>query len=262
MDIATILGIVSGLTLVAMAILGNGEITTFLHLPSLMIVAGGTGAAIFVNFAMKEVFGVMKVVRKVFTDDGRSEVETIEVFEELAKRSRREGILAIDKYLSNVEDEYMKAGLEMAVDGTEPETIREIMESELNYLIERHKKGQQIFISLGTYSPAFGMIGTLIGLINMLQGLEDPSSLGEGMSVALITTFYGAFMANLLFLPIAGKLKIRSDHEVVHKEMVIEGVLAIQMGEHPKNLVRKLLNFLPPNVRQEFLMDESDSENE
>ncbi len=262
MDIATILGIVSGLTLVAMAILGNGEITTFLHLPSLMIVAGGTGAAIFVNFAMKEVFGVMKVVRKVFTDDGRSEVETIEVFEELAKRSRREGILAIDKYLSNVEDEYMKAGLEMAVDGTEPETIREIMESELNYLIERHKKGQQIFISLGTYAPAFGMIGTLIGLINMLQGLEDPSSLGEGMSVALITTFYGAFMANLLFLPIAGKLKIRSDHEVVHKEMVIEGVLAIQMGEHPKNLVRKLLNFLPPNVRQEFLMDESDSENE
>ncbi len=262
MDIATILGIVSGLTLVAMAILGNGEITTFIHIPSFMIVAGGTGAAIFVNFAMKEVFGVMKVVRKVFTDDGHSGVETIEIFEELAKRSRREGILAIDKYLSKVEDEYMKAGLEMAVDGTEPETIREIMESELNYLIERHKKGQQIFTSLGTYSPAFGMIGTLIGLINMLQGLEDPSSLGAGMSVALITTFYGAFLANLLFLPIAGKLKIRSDHEVIHKELVIEGVLAIQMGEHPKNLVRKLLNFLPPKIRQEFLMDEDESDNE
>jgi chemotaxis protein MotA len=260
MDIATILGIVSGLTLVAMAILGNGEITTFIHLPSFMIVVGGTGAAIFVNFAMKEVFGVMTVVKKVFTHDGSSGIETIEIFEDLAKRSRREGILAIDKYLSNVDDEFMKAGLEMAVDGTEPETIREIMESELNYLIERHKKGQQIFSSLGMYSPAFGMIGTLIGLINMLQGLEDPASLGSGMSVALITTFYGAFLANLLFLPIAGKLKIRSDQEVIHKEMTIEGVLAIQMGEHPKNLVRKLLNFLPPKIRREYLLGMKEDE--
>ncbi len=258
MDIATILGIVSGLTLVVMAILGNGQITTFIHIPSMMIVLGGTGAAIFVNFAMKEVFGVMKVVRKVFTADDHSGIDTIEMFEELAKRARREGILAIDKYLSKVEDEYMKSGLEMAVDGTEPEAIRDIMESELNYLIERHKKGQQIFTSLGTFAPAFGMIGTLIGLINMLKGLEDPSSLGEGMSVALITTFYGAFMANLLFLPIAGKLKIRSDKEVIHKELVIEGVLAIQMGEHPKNLVRKLLNFLPPNIRKEYLMEENE----
>lgn len=259
MDIATILGIVSGLTLVAMAILGNGEITTFIHIPSFMIVVGGTAASIFVNFAMKEVFGVMTVVKKVFTDDGFNGIETIEIFEELAKRSRREGILAIDKYLTKVEDEYMKAGLEMAVDGTEPETIREVMESELTYLVERHKKGQQIFSQLGMYAPAFGMIGTLIGLINMLKGLEDPSSLGEGMSVALITTFYGAFLANLLFLPIAGKLKIRSDQEVLHKEMVIEGVLAIQMGEHPKNLVRKLLNFIPPKIRRQFLMDEKEN---
>lgn len=255
MDIATILGIVSGLTLVAMAILGNGEISTFIHMPSMMIVLGGTGAAIFVNFAMKEVFGVMKVVKKVFTHDQDSGIEIIELFADLAKRSRREGILAIDKYLSKVEDEFIKSGLEMAVDGTEPEVIREVMESELNYLIERHRNGQQIFSALGLYAPAFGMIGTLIGLINMLQGLEDPSSLGAGMSVALITTFYGAFLANLLFIPIAGKLKIRSDMEVINKELIIEGVLAIQMGEHPKNLVRKLLNFLPPKVRKEYLME-------
>jgi len=258
MDIATILGIVSGLTLVVMAILGNGELTTFFDVPSLMIVAGGTAAAIFVNFALKEVFGVMTVVKKVFTDDGHSGIDTIEIFEELAKRSRREGILAIDKYLSKVEDDYMKSGLEMAVDGTEPETIKEVMESELTYLMERHKKGQQIFSQLGMYAPAFGMIGTLIGLINMLQGLEDPSSLGAGMSVALVTTFYGAFLANMIFLPIAGKLKIRSDQEVMHKEMVIEGVLAIQMGEHPKNIVRKLLNFLSPKIRREYLLEEKE----
>lgn len=258
MDVATILGIVSGLTLVAMAILGNGEISTFIHVPSLMIVIGGTGAAIFVNFAMKEVFGVMKVVKKVFTHDQDSGIEIIELFADLAKRSRREGILAIDKYLSKVEDDFIKSGLEMAVDGTEPEVIREIMESELNYLIERHRNGQQIFTALGLYAPAFGMIGTLIGLINMLKGLTDPSSLGEGMSVALITTFYGAFLANLLFLPIAGKLKIRSDMEVINKELIIEGVLAIQMGEHPKNLVRKLLNFLPPKVRKDYLMESNE----
>jgi len=155
----------------------------------------------------------------------------------------------LDRELSKINDEFMRSGLEMAVDGTEPEVIRGVMETELFYLRSRHKKGQQIFLAMGTYSPAFGMIGTLIGLITMLKSLDDPSSIGLGMAVALITTFYGSLLANLVFLPIAGKLKNKSEEEVAIKELIIEGVLAIQLGEHPRNIRRKMLNFIPPKMR-------------
>lgn len=249
MDIATILGIVSGLGLVAMAILGRGNLSTFIDIPSLMIVIGGTFAAIFVNFTIKEVIGVLSVVRKVFTNDESPVLDIVDDFEDMAVKARREGILAIDQSLPDVQDDFMRHGLEMAVDGTEPEILREVMESEVNYVIERHKKGQKIFMSLGTYSPAFGMIGTLIGLIIMLKGLDNPADIGGGMATALITTFYGSLFANLLFLPIAGKLKIRSDEEIILREMVIDGVLSIQSGEHPRNIAKRLLNFLPPKLR-------------
>ena len=163
--------------------------------------------------------------------------------------TRKNGILAMDKELSKIKDDFMRTGLEMTVDGTEPETIKAVMETELIYLKSRHKRGQQIFLTMGTYSPAFGMIGTLIGLITMLKNLEDPSTIGMGMAVALITTFYGSFLANLVFLPIAEKLKNRSSHEVSVKELVIEGVISIQLGEHPRNIQRKLLNFISPSSR-------------
>ena len=153
--------------------------------------------------------------------------------------------------IEKVDDPFLQRGLEMVVDGTEPETIRGVMETELSYLMERHKNGANIFNTLGTYAPAFGMIGTLIGLIAMLQKLDDPSNIGQGMAVALVTTFYGALGANMVFLPISGKLKNRSAEETVLKEMIIEGVLAIQLGEHPNNIKRKLLNFLAPKERGE-----------
>ncbi len=250
MDLATILGILSGLTLIGFSILKGGSLAVFIHVPSMMIVFGGAMAATLVNFSLKEVIGVINVVRKAFTSEHSKEVAVIEEFVDLSRKARREGILAIDKELANIDDEFMRVGLEMAVDGTEPETIRNVMETELTYLIERHKRGQQLFTSLGTYAPAFGMIGTLIGLIAMLKSLDDPSNIGSGMAVALITTFYGAFFSNLVFLPLAGKLKNRSDKELIYKKMIIEGVLAIQLGEHPRNIDRKLMNFIPPKLRK------------
>lgn len=250
MDIATILGIISGMGLVALAIMGKGSIVTFVDIPSLLIVLGGTFAAIFVNFTIKEVIGVISVVKKAFENHQSSDINLIKTFENLAVKARKEGILAIDRSLEDIDDEFMREGLELAVDGTDPETLQDIMESEIDYTVERHKKGQKIFMSLGQFAPAFGMIGTLIGLINMLQGLEDASSIGSGMATALITTFYGALIANLIFLPIAGKLKIRSDEEIIIKEMVIEGVLSIQSGDHPRNIRTKLLNYLPRNERE------------
>lgn len=252
MDIATIIGILSGLGLIGYTIISEGNLDIFLHLPSLMIVGGGSMAAILVNFPLKEVIGVMGVVRKAFTNDEVQATDIIDLFVELSTKARRDGILAIDKELHKIDDDFMRKGLEMAVDGIEPESIKNVMEAELNYLIERHKKGQSIFMALGSYAPAFGMIGTLMGLIAMLKTLDDPSNIGSGMAVALITTFYGSLFANLLFLPIAGKLKNRSDHEVVIKEMMIDGILSIQYGEHPKTISRKLLNYISPKMRDSY----------
>ena len=256
MDVATIIGILSGLGLILYTIISGGNLEIFIHIPSMMIVGGGSMAAILVNFPLKEVISVLGIVKKAFMSDEIDATNIIDLFVNLAMKSRRDGILAIDKELHTIDDNFMRIGLEMAVDGAEPETIKNVMEVELNYLIERHKKGQQIFLSLGTFSPAFGMIGTLMGLIAMLKTLDDPSNIGAGMAVALITTFYGSVLANLLFLPIAGKLKNRSDHEITIKEMMIDGVLAIQYGEHPKNISRKLLNFIPPKTRNSYKSNE------
>ncbi|RMF06939.1 MAG: motility protein A, partial [Candidatus Neomarinimicrobiota bacterium] len=168
MDLATIIGILSGLVLIGTTILGSGSVDIYVHVPSMMIVVGGAMAATLVNFPMKEVIGVMRVVRKAFTNEESQEVHLIERFVEISIRTRREGILAIDSELRRIKDKFMRIGLEMAVDGTEPEVIKDVMETELTFLMERHERGQQIFVSLGTYAPAFGMIGTLIGLIAML----------------------------------------------------------------------------------------------
>lgn len=251
MDLATILGVLSGLFLVGTAIASGGNFDIFLHVPSMMIVLGGAMAATLVNFTLKEVLGVLGVVRKAFTWQKTEDVQLVNRFIELSKLARKEGILAIDRELSDINDKYVRAGLELAVDGTEPTTIRDVMETELTYLLERHNRGQQIFVALGTYSPAFGMIGTLIGLISMLKTLDNPSNIGEGMAIALITTFYGTFIAHLVFMPIAGKLKNRTDQEVVRKQMIIEGILAIQNGEHPTTIEKKLLNFIPPKQRNQ-----------
>lgn len=257
MDLATIVGIIAGLLLVIVTILMGGDAGIFVHVPSMMVVFGGATAATLINFQLKEILGVMNVVRKAFFSDNFNSVKLIEDIVSLSRRARKEGLLAIDRQVNQIEDPYLRTGMEMVVDGTEPELIRNVLETELSYLSERHKVGQQIFNAMGTYAPAFGMIGTLIGLISMLTKLDDPSQIGGGMAVALITTFYGAVAANLIFLPIAGKLKNRSDSEVVMKEMIIEGVLSIQFGEHPSTIERKLLNFIPPKQRLEHANNNS-----
>lgn len=249
MDIATILGIIIGSGLVVMTILNGGNASIFVHIPSMMVVFGGAFAATMINTPLSEIIGVFGVVRKAFFSSESKEVELVEQLVSLAEKTRKEGILSIDNELENIEDDFMRNALEMTVDGVEVEGIRSVMETELTYLEERHKRGRQIFTLLGTYAPAFGMIGTLIGLIAMLQSLDDPSNIGAGMAIALITTFYGSLIANLVFLPLAGKLQNRSAEEIVLKEMIIVGVLDIQHGEHPRNIRRKLLNFISPRLR-------------
>ncbi len=167
----------------------------------------------------------------------------------MAGIARREGILALEANTNEMKDEFMKKGMMLSVDGLEPSAIKDILDTEIVAIQERHKLGAEIFTSLGTFAPALGMIGTLIGLVQMLRTMEDPSTIGPAMAVALLTTFYGAVMANILFLPIAGKLKNRSGEEVLIKELMTEGIISIAKGENPRVIEQKLNAYLPPQLR-------------
>ena len=252
MDLATVVGIFAGVFLIAFAITKGGGLEIFIHVPSMLIVGGGTLAATLVHFPLGEVLKVLKVVQKAFLHKSPEPHETIATVVEMARKVRREGVLALESQIEEIQDPFLKRGVQLIVDGTEPELIQEVLSNEITALEERHRRGQQIFSSMGTYAPAFGMIGTLIGLIQMLRTLEDPTKIGIGMATALITTFYGALLANLLFLPIAGKLKTRSEQEVLTKEMILAGLLAIQSGDTPRIVQDKMTAFLSPKYRQEL----------
>ena len=252
MDILTILGIVLGLGLVIGAIAMEGSLAVFWSPSSLMITVGGSFAALLVNFQIPQVKMVLQVTKQAFMDDVAEISDIINLFVRLGQKARREGLLALEDNLADLDDPFLVNGLQLVIDGLEPEVIRDIMETELDTIAGRHKLGQDVFRAWGTLAPAFGMIGTLIGLIQMLAHLDDPSRIGPGMAVALITTFYGALLANLLFIPMAGKLAIRSEAEVALKEAVIEGVLALQAGTNPRVLQEKLKAFASPEERAEM----------
>lgn len=250
MDLTTVLGVAAGVALVLGAIATGEGGMFFFNVPSVMIVFGGTLGSTLINFRMKDLLSVFRVLRKVFTTTEITSTETIERLVRLAEKARREGILSLERELTDLDEDYLRKGIQYAVDGAEPETIRVILESELVCLEERHKLGQSIFISMAQFAPAFGMIGTLIGLIQMLQSLDDPAKLGSGMATALITTFYGALLAYLFFLPVAGKLANRSKEELLQKELILEGVLSIQSGDNPRIVREKLLAFVAPAIRR------------
>lgn len=250
MDIATVFGIFSAFGLVIMAIMMGGGISLFVNIPALMIVVGGTMGATMINYPLKEVLGVLRVVRKVFFSKRTLSEDIIKQFMDFSTKARREGILSLEAELKSVEEEFLKKGVQLSIDGLEPQAIREILETEITFVQSRHRKGAEIFTTIGTFSPALGMIGTLIGLVQMLQSMDDPSSIGPAMAVALLTTFYGSIIANIICLPIAGKLRTRSGDEVLIKEMVIEGVICLSNGENPRIVEQKLQAFLAPSERE------------
>ena len=250
MDKGTLIGISAGLGLVIVSMLMGGGVAAFIDIPSLMIVLGGTIAATLVNFPMEDVIGVMKVTQKVIKEEIMPSSKYIDKIVDISKKARTNGLLAIEEDLNNVEEDFMKVTLQHVVNGTEDEDLRKIMDAELALMTQRHKIGQKMYSAMGTYAPAFGMIGTLMGLIQMLQNLEDPAAVGPGMALAMITTFYGALFANLFFLPMAGKLKQRSEREIQFKEMLLMGVMAIQAEESPSVIHSKLVTYLTPAERK------------
>lgn len=249
MDIATILGIFSAFGLVILAIAMGGGISLFINIPSLMIVVGGTLGATMINYPIKDVFGSIKVVKNVFFAKQHSTEELSGSFVEFATKARREGILALEPHISEVENEFLQKGLQLSVDGLEPQAISDILDTEIESMKARHQLGAEVFATMGTFAPALGMIGTLIGLVQMLQSMDDPNSIGPAMAVALLTTFYGSVIANLLCMPVSGKLKTRSKEEAQLMEMIITGVVALANGDNPRILEQKLLVFLPPDKR-------------
>ena len=252
LDLATIVGILVGLAFIIMGIMQDGEISTFFSFASILIVLGGTFAATFVAYPLIVVVDSIKVVRKAFSVHSNEAGFIISKIIVLANTARKEGLLALEEASEEIDDPFLQKGVMLVVDGTDPELVRNLLETELSFVEERHKEGQGIFEVMGTFAPAFGMIGTLIGLINMLRRLDDPSTIGPSMAVALITTFYGSLLANLIFLPIANKLKFRSREEILLKEIMLEGLLSIQAGENPRIIEEKLKAFLPPKIRKEI----------
>jgi chemotaxis protein MotA len=248
-DIATLVGIFVAGGLVISSILMGGSMTWFINYPSLMIVVGGTMGATLLAYPLSDVFSVFGVVTNVFLPRSQSAYKLIPVMGGLAKKARQEGILSFESQLDQIEDTFLVKGLQMAIDGMEGRSIEEVMSTEILYIEERHSLGSEIFSTMGTFAPAIGMLGTIIGLVQMLMQMEDPSQIGAPMAVALLTTFYGTLLANLFFLPVAGKLKTRSKQEVLTKQMILEGVVSIQSGDNHRVVEQKLKAFLSPKIR-------------
>ena len=252
MDIATIVGIILGFIVIIGAILSGGTgAGIFYNLPSLAITIGGMLCATLIHFSLPQFLGIFSIVKKTIVTQIPPPSELIQNMVNYTAINRRDGALALEQEIHNVNDVFFVKGLQMLVDGQDSESIRDLMSLEIQYLQERHSTGKKILEFMGAAAPAFGMIGTLIGLVQMLANLEDPSSIGLGMATALLTTFYGAFAANLIFIPLAGKLGIYSKAESTAMEMIVEGICAIAQGDNPTAVREKLHAFVSKGRRVE-----------
>jgi chemotaxis protein MotA len=251
-DIATIIGLLMGMALVVYSIFSGGQINWFVNYPSMAIVFGGALAAVLISFPMRAVGSFIGVVKNAFFARSRSPAKVITDMVSYAEVARRDGILSLENMTKEIDDEFVVKGIQMAVDGIDPELIEQIMTSELDSLAERHEQGKKLCDGFTKYAPAFGMIGTLFGLVIMLQNMNEPEKIGPGMAVAILTTLYGAICSNLITGPIGDKLARRSEEERLLKTIVIKGVMSIQSGDNPRIVEQKLKTFLSPSMRKEI----------
>ena len=240
MDIASIIGVVSGIGFILGTILLGGSIMGFVNIPSILIVVGGTVAATLVGYPLSDFLGVFKTAMKVFMFKIEKPEDIIANLVEISNKARKGGLLSIEGDIQTTPDPYLAQALQMTVDGVKTGDIAAIMQKKMSLTKKGLDTGSNMFSSMGAYAPAFGMIGTLIGLVQMLANLDDPSSIGPKMAVAMITTFYGAIMANLFFIPMSDKLAGRNEEEITNMNIIFEGILSIREGEHPKLMEDKL----------------------
>lgn len=247
MDIGTLFGILGGSALILGAIFIGGSESNFYNLPSLMIVVGGTTAAIFVNFPLEEVLTSIRGGLRTFFGRGTTPAQTVDTMVRIAEISRRNGLVALENI--NTENNVLKKACQLIADNANPHIIHDVLRIEIASMKRRHNITIEVFTRLGTYAPAFGMIGTLIGLVQMLSSINNPEAIGPGMAVAILTTFYGALLAYGLFLPLAGKLKARSMQEELALQIIFEGARCILENNNPLLVYDKLSSFIPPKER-------------
>lgn len=263
-DIASLVGLVVCIVLVLWAIISGAggpaaAAKSFIEFQSICITFGGSFLSVMAMNTMKDYINGLKCFARIFKAQVINMSESIKKIIELSNTARKEGLLQLEEAASELDDEFMKKGILLIVDGTDPDLVRSIMETELVSIEGRHKKVIKVWEDIGSMGPAWGMIGTLVGLVNMLQNMSDPSSIGPAMSVALLTTLYGSMIANWICAPVASKLKVNNEAEIMMKEIMIEGLLSIQAGENPRVIEEKLKSFLAPKDRASS--DEGGEEN-
>lgn len=252
MDLASILGIVLCFAMFAYGVIDNAGIANvgrYLDAPSAIITFGGAFFAILASNSLADYLGGLKSFMLIFKSSVSDVKGMIQKIIELSNVARKEGLLSLEEAAGELDDEFMKKGILLIVDGTDPELVRGIMETELVSIEDRHNNKIKFWEDLGAMGPAWGMIGTLVGLVNMLYEMDDPSSIGPSMAVALITTLYGSLLANWICAPVANKLKANNANEILVKSIMIEGLLSIQAGENPRVIEEKLKSFLAPADR-------------
>lgn len=249
MDISTIVGVVAALAIVfVVQILEGGSPSSILLLPSILLVFGGAFAAGMAGGVLKDATGVGKLLGKAFMAKVAPPTKLVDEIVKLAERARREGLLALEDAVKTVEHPFLKRGLQLAIDGTDPEELHDILHSEVAAKKKADKAGGKIFENMGGYAPTVGIIGTVMGLVHVLQNLSKPDTLGESIAAAFVATLWGVLSANLLWLPIAARLARVSGIEADEMELVIDGVLAIQAGSNPRLVAQKLRSLLPPDA--------------
>lgn len=256
MDLATLLGMIICLGMVIFGVVFDKEtgvnfsvIKNFMDVPSALITFGGAFCAVLVMNSVKDYIEGLKSIGRAFKTPQLDTIEIIKKIIDLSNIARKEGLLSLEEAASDIDDEFLKKGILLIVDGTDPELVRAIMETEMGSVDARHKQKVKFWQDMASMGPAWGMIGTLIGLVNMLQNLDDPSAIGPAMAVALLTTLYGSLLANWVSIPISTKLAANNDAEMTLKEIMIEGLLSIQAGENPRVIEEKLKSFLAPKDR-------------
>lgn len=247
MDLATLVGMLGAIAIVLAAMLFGGSALVFVNVPSLLIVLGGTIMVVMIKFSLAQFLGAFKVAGRAFVSKVDDPEELVEKTVHLANVARKEGMLALETEV--VENQFLNDGIKMLIDGNSHEVISTVMNKDMNQTIDRHKWGAKVFTATADVAPAMGMIGTLIGLVQMLSAMDDPKSIGPAMAVALLTTLYGAMLANMIAGPIADKLTMRKEEERRIKAMCIDGVLAIQEGQNPRIIESMLKMYIDPKKR-------------
>jgi chemotaxis protein MotA len=250
MDIATIGGLILGIgAIVVSYIMEGGHLSAILHAPAMLIVIGGTIGASVVTTSVSTLWSIPKFLKYAFTGSSPELLKTINRLVKLSEKARREGILGLEKDLGNVHDPFFRKALQLVIDGTEVTVLKEILETEIAYTEDRHRKGILFFQKMGGFSPTLGIIGTVLGLIHTLGNTSDAGRMAEAIAGAFIATLWGVALANLCYLPISDKLKLRHEEELANLDLIMEGIVAIQSGDNPRVVKTKLLSFISPSLR-------------